>query len=84
MPCIEASLIRRQKTFGNVQDAEKLAEQIKSLREVFERSKKEGTLSPEVIDRVDRLASSVATSAPLNLSNLSTVHGRGHPLKCRR
>jgi hypothetical protein len=62
---VETSLTSEQKTFRNVEGAENLAAQIKSLTTVLESSKRDGTLSPEVMDRMDRLSSSVTTHHPI-------------------
>jgi len=49
-----------KKTYKNADDAENLVKQIKSLTTVLENARMEGTLSREVIDRMDRLSSSAA------------------------
>jgi hypothetical protein len=62
---VETSLTSKQKIFRNVEGAENLAAQIMFLTTVLENSKRDGTLSPEVMDRMDRLSSSVTTHHPI-------------------
>jgi len=53
-----------------VEDAEKLAQQIRTLTTVLENSKKEGALSPEVVNRMERLSSLAALLHLVNSTHL--------------